>query len=165
MSLIQDLVLEIEQEHAGTRKMLERVPADKFDWRPHEKSMTLKALATHIANLSRMVGLIATTDSVDLADGSMKAPEITSAEDLVKLSDRGAEESVEALKTKKEEDLRGEWTMKFGDRIIMKMPKAQAMRAMGMSHLYHHRAQLGMYLRLLDVPIPGMYGPSADDKA
>ena len=165
MTLIQDLVAEIEHEHAGTKKMLERIPADKFEWRPHEKSMTLKSLATHIANLSRMAGIIATTDSLDLADGTLKAPEIASAADLVALSDKGTAESVNALKGKKDEDLRGDWTMKFGDKVIMQLPKAQAIRSMGMNHLYHHRAQLGVYLRLLDVPIPGLYGPSADERA
>ncbi len=165
MTLIQDLVAEIEHEHAGTRKILERIPEDKFEWRPHEKSMTLKSLATHVAMLSRMAGIIATTELLDLADGALKAPEIVSAKELVSLSDKGTEESVMALKTKEDADLRGEWTMRFGDRVIMQLPKAQAIRSMGLNHLYHHRAQLGVYLRLLDVPIPGLYGPSADERA
>ncbi len=164
MTLTKALISEIEHEAANTKKMLERVPADKFDWQPHPKSMTLKQLATHIANLSGMTGKIITTKNLDLADSSIKKPEINSTQDLLKELEEGTSQTLNALKSVKDEDLNENWIMRRGDHIIINIPKAAAIRNMGLSHLYHHRAQLGVYLRLLDVPVPGMYGPSSDDK-
>ncbi len=165
MSLTQMLISEIEHESANTKKMLECVPADKFDWRPHEKSMTLKQLAAHVADLSGRISQIITTEYLDLADSSIKKPEINNTQDLVKELEDGTKQSLDALKSVSDDDLEVNWIMKRGEHIIINMPKAAAIRSMGLNHLYHHRAQLGMYLRLLDVPIPGMYGPSADDRA
>lgn len=165
MSLTNAIISEIEQEAVSTQKMLERVPADKFDWRPSEKSMTLKQLASHIADLSGMTGTIASTKYLDFAERASQKQEINTTEDLLKAARAGTKKSVEALKAIRDEDLNQDWIMRRGEHIIAEMPKAAIIRRMGMNHLYHHRAQLGVYLRLLNVPVPGMYGPSADDKA
>lgn len=164
MSLTQSLIQEIKHESASTRKMLERVPADKFDWRPHEKSMSLKSLATHVADLAGMTGIAASKDYLDFMEDNGAKPQINSTEDLVAHFDALNNNTIEILKELKDEDLNKEWTMRAGDHIIMQAPKKVAIRSMGLNHLYHHRAQLGVYLRLLDIPIPGMYGPSADEK-
>ncbi|MFZ2864476.1 MAG: DinB family protein [Ignavibacteriaceae bacterium] len=164
MLLTKLLIEEIEQEAINTKKMLERVPAEKFDWRPHEKSMTLKQLAVHIANLSKRPAQVITTKYLDLADSSIKKPEINNTTDLIKEFEEGTSQSIDALKSVSDDDLNVNWIMRRGEHIIINMPKAAAIRNMGLSHLYHHRAQLGVYLRLLDIPVPGMYGQSADDK-
>lgn len=163
MSLIQALISEIENESKGTRKTLERVPNDKMDWSPHEKSMSMKALASHIANLGSITAIIANTSLFDFAALKEPLPEFDTAEDLVKAFDKGTQDSIEALKALKDEDLAEKWVMRAGDHLIMNQPKAVAIRIMALNHLYHHRAQLGVYLRLLDIPVPGVYGPSADD--
>lgn len=164
MLLTKLLIEEIEQEAINTKKMLERVPAEKFDWRPHQKSMTLKQLAVHIANLSKRPAQVITTKYLDLADSSIKKPEINNTTDLIKEFEEGTSQSIDALKSVSDDDLNVNWIMRRGEHIIINMPKAAAIRNMGLSHLYHHRAQLGVYLRLLDIPVPGMYGQSADDK-
>lgn len=163
MSLIHALISEIEHEASNTKKMLERVPADKFDWRPHEKSFTLKQLSAHLANLSGWAGFVMNTPFLDFADNTLKRPEIKSTEDLLNEHENGIKESVGALKASQDEDLNESWVLKNGEHIILDMPKSAVIRSMAMNHIYHHRAQLGVYLRLLDVPVPGMYGPSADD--
>ncbi|MCZ2223164.1 MAG: DinB family protein [Chitinophagales bacterium] len=164
MSLTKALITEIQHESVSTKKMLERVPAEKFDWRPHAKSMTLKQLATHIANLSGWVSLIIKTDYLDFLEGTLKRPEINTTEDLVKENQSGTEQTIEALQSAKDEDLLNQnWTLRKGEHVIMEMTKAAFIRSMALNHLYHHRAQLSVYLRLLDIPIPGMYGPSADE--
>lgn len=164
MLLTKLLIEEIEQEAINTKKMLERVPAEKFDWRPHQKSMTLKQLAVHIANLSKRPAQVITTQYLDLADSSIKKPEINNPTDLIKEFEEGTSQSIDALKSVSDDDLNVNWIMRRGEHIIINMPKAAVIRNMGLSHLYHHRAQLGVYLRLLDIPVPGMYGQSADDK-
>ncbi len=161
---LPDLILEeVEQEFDNTRKILERVPADKFDWKPHDKSMSLKTLATHIAALASFTGMMLTSDELDFATASW--PEVNSTEDVLGLHDKGAENTKKALQKATEGDFDKEFVFRNGNQIIMKMPIRQFIRKMALSHIYHHRAQLGVYLRLLDVPIPGMYGPSADDEA
>lgn len=162
MSLTQDLIREIEHEAQNTRKMLALVPKEKFDWKPHEKSMSLKSLSKHIADLAGMAGAAAGLDELDLASGEKK--EFNSTEDLVKHFESGTENTISTLKSIQDEDLKKDWTLRYGEHVIMTAPKAQAIRKMGLNHMYHHRAQLGVYLRMLNIPIPGMYGPSADER-
>ncbi|MDT3695660.1 MAG: DinB family protein [Ignavibacterium sp.] len=164
MFLTKILIEEIQQEAVNTKKMLGRVPAEKFEWRPHEKSMTLKQLAVHTANLSRRPAQIITTKYLDMADSSIKKPEVNSTQDLLKEFEEGTSQSIDALTSVSDDDLNVNWIMRRGEHIIIDTSKAAAIRNMGLSHLYHHRAQLSVYLRLLDVPVPGMYGQSADDK-
>lgn len=162
MNITQSLLSEIKREVVSTKKTLERIPNDKFDWRPHKKSNSLKKLATHLAQLAEMPGNIINTTEVNLAD-SPAAPSVNSAEDLIQIFDKGTQQTIAALKASKDEDLQKTWTLRYGDHIIIEAPKIEAMRIMGLSHVYHHRAQLGVYLRLLDIPVPATYGPSADE--
>jgi len=163
MSLAHLFIAEITHEASNTQKMLERVPAGKFGWKPHEKSMTLKHLSAHIANLSGWAGFVADTEYLDLADNNLPIPEINNTEDLLQLLRRNVAASVQALESKSDKQLSEPWILRNGARIILEMPKAAVIRGMCMSHIYHHRGQLSVYLRLLDVPVPGMYGPSIDD--
>lgn len=165
MSITQALIKEIEQESKSTRSLLERIPADKYDWKPHEKSMSMKSLAKHIADLAGMTAAAVKTEFLDFMESNGPKVEINSNEDLLNHFDQGTKATLDALNSINDANLDEIWTMRAGDHIIMEAPRKAAIRSMGLNHLYHHRAQLGVYLRLLDVSIPGMYGPSADDRA
>lgn len=162
MSLTKSLIAEFEHESAGTKRILERIPKEKFDWRPHAKSRTLKELASHVAGLSAWPGVILKSDTLDLT--TIKSAEINSTEDLVNELNRNVQHSLDTLKTAKDEDFQGKWTLKSGDHVVLEVPKSVGIRSVALNHMYHHRAQLSVYLRLLDIPVPGMYGPSADEK-
>ena len=164
MSLKQALIDEIEREAVSTGKMLERIPEDKFDWSPHARSMAMKALAVHIVGIAAYTDVIATTDYLDIGERRPPQPEINTTQDIVDAFESATQKSLDALHTLSEEALGEEWIMRFGERIILRASKATAMRTMAMNHMYHHRAQLGGYLRLLDIPVPGMYGPSKDER-
>ncbi len=157
---------EFDREMATTRKMLERVPFEKFDWAPHAKSMPLGRLAKHIAALPGMAAIILGTESHSFG-GPGKPLEIASAADLVAHFDAKAKEARAALEGTTDEHLAEHWEMTFksGDveRKTFEGPRALAFRALFIDHLIHHRAQLGVYLRLNDIAIPGSYGPSADE--
>lgn len=164
MSQLQALVTEIQQEGENSKKILERIPEDKFDWKPHEKSMRLKSLATHIAQLAGWPGLVVTTEELDFQKGGLNTPEINSTEDLIRYLEAGVQASIEALQNTTVEALNENWILRSGDQVIFEMPKIAVIRGMSMNHLIHHRGQLSVYLRLLDIPVRGMYGPSADEK-
>jgi uncharacterized damage-inducible protein DinB len=162
MSIRDALIPEYEMELKNTRKILERVPFEKADWRPHEKSMSLGRLATHIAEIPFFMSNGISESEMDFAkDGFRNKP--ASKEELMKLFDDHSSKAMEALRNASDETLLGNWTMRNGDRVYFTLPKVIAARNLAMNHLYHHRGQLSVYLRLLDVPVPGMYGPSADD--
>lgn len=164
MSLAHSLIIELEHEVASTQKILACVPAEKFDWKPHAKSMSLKQLSAHVANLTSWTDIIINSDYLDFAEGKFQQPTINSTQDLLNELQAGAQKSIAALKSVKEEDLiQKEWILKNGDTILLKLTKIGFIRSMALNHLYHHRGQLSVYLRLLDVAIPGMYGPSADE--
>lgn len=164
MLLKDGLIKEFQQETANTRKMLERVPAEHFGWQPHEKSMTLGRLAVHVAELSGWITMTINQDELDFAKWDYKPLQPTTTDDILKLHDKNVEEALIALNNVSEEDLMKMWTLRRGDHVILELPKAGILRGMCNNHLYHHRGQLSVYLRLLDVPIPGLYGPSADDR-
>ncbi|GMV53834.1 MAG: DinB family protein [Chlorobi bacterium] len=166
MSVIETLISEIEYEAVGTVKILEGIPEDKFDWKPHAKSMSVYGLARHIARLAAWPGVIASTDSLDLAAGGSASQEDRTKADIISEFNKGTEKSIVSLKSSTAEQLaNSSWTLRSGDHVIFTLPKLSVIRSMGMNHVYHHRAQLGVYLRLLDVPVPGLYGPSADERA
>jgi uncharacterized damage-inducible protein DinB len=162
MSQIKQLLKEMEQEAKTTRKMLERVPDDKFQWKPHEKSMTIQRLATHIAELPTWVSMTLTTDELDFANNSYKPVTINNTRELLDHFERSLKDGRSHLMDAKEDQLEQKWTLRNGDTIYNTSSKAEVIR-MTYSQIVHHRAQLGVYLRLLDIPIPGSYGPSADD--
>jgi uncharacterized damage-inducible protein DinB len=142
--------------------MLQRVPPGKFNWQPHPKSMTLVRLATHVAELPGWVSMALSTDELDFAKGDYKPEVINSTEELLSYFEKNLAEGKASLENAKEEDLLPNWTLRNGDQVYSVRPKHEVIR-MAYCQTVHHRAQLGVYLRLLDIPIPGSYGPSADE--
>lgn len=160
--MIQMLLKEMDHEAVTTRKMLERVPDDKYDWKPHEKSMTIRQLATHIADLPSWVTVALTTDELDFATSPYNPEVINKTADLLKYLEKSLADGREHLSKATEEDLEPKWTLRVGDKILSVSTKGEVIR-MTYNQIVHHRAQLGVYLRLLNIPIPGSYGPSADE--
>ena len=166
MAIAEALLPEFDQEAAGVRRTLERVPADKFEWRPHEKSGTMIWLAGHLANLPQWATLTMAADELDLAPGGEQMPlppTPASVEDLVATFDRHAAEARAAIAAASDADFMKSWSLLNNGTVLMTLPKAAVIRSFVMNHLIHHRAQLGVYLRLNDVPVPSIYGPSADE--
>lgn len=161
--LNQALLLELKHEAASTRKILERVPTDKWDWKPHDRSMTLGRLASHMATIPDYMTLTLTTDELDFAEGTYRPATPTSTETLLDVFNASYEKALQTLEGTNDETLQGMWSLKNGGHTIFTLPRMAALRSFVMNHLIHHRGQLSVYLRLLDVPVPGMYGPSADD--
>jgi uncharacterized damage-inducible protein DinB len=162
MSIIAMLEKEMEQEAQTTRKMLSRIPDDKYDWQPHPKSMPMRHLAVHLAELPTWVSMGLQTDGIDFATIDFTPTPVTSTADVLNLFEKSLAEGKAALSKATEADLEPTWTMRNGETIISTDTKGDVIR-MAYSQTVHHRAQLGVYLRLLDVPIPGSYGPSADE--
>lgn len=162
MSQIQMLLKEMEQEAATTRKMLERIPEDKFDWQPHPKSMSIRRLATHIAEIPTWVPMALNTSELDFSAGNYQPTLVNNREELMNIFEKSLTEGKAGLTNANEEQLKDSWTMRDGDNIFFTATKGEVIR-MSYSQIVHHRAQMGVYLRLLDVPIPGSYGPSADE--
>ncbi len=164
MALKDGLIAELKHEASMTRKMLERVPASSFGWKPHEKSMTLGRLATHIAELLHWVTDIVNFDDYDFAARPFSSYTAASAEELVAIHDEKVSTAVADLASSDNELFDKHWIVRRGEQVFYDLPKKVAIRSWAYNHLYHHRGQLSVYLRLLDVPVPGMYGPSADEK-
>ncbi len=162
MIMINTFLKELEQEAQTTRKMLSRIPDDKLGWKPHEKSMDIKSLATHIAELPSWVVMALTTDELDFAATPYTQADIKKTSDLLDLLERSLAAAKAHLEKAKDEDLLPNWTLRTGDKIHLVSTKGEVIR-MAFSQIIHHRAQLGVYLRLLNIPIPGSYGPSADE--
>lgn len=154
---------DVSQELASTRRILERVPEEHWNWRPHEKSMGLGELATHVTNLLFWQVTILRDSAFDLAAGPQRREAQSGPQALLEEYDRRVGELQDALSATDEEALGEEWTLRRGDHVMFRVPRAVALRSFGLSHMIHHRGQLGVYLRLLDVPVPGIYGPTADE--
>jgi uncharacterized damage-inducible protein DinB len=168
MKLNESLLPEFDHEMANTRKTLERIPTDKLDWRPHEKSMTLRNLATHLANLPSWTALAINEDTFDLAPPGAPlppTPPVNSAEEAVEVFDKNIAAARAALASASDEQLLKPWTLLHGGKTVFTMPKMDVLRGFVMNHSIHHRAQLGVYLRLNDVAVPSIYGPSADESS
>ena len=163
MSLCEPLAAELRQEAATTRKMLERVPEDKFDWKPHEKSMPLGRLAGHIAELPSLITPALTQDELDFNTAGFKPFVPTSVAGLLERFDQTVAGAVELLKNQTDERMNDKWRLRSGDTIIFESPRATVVRTMALNHVVHHHGQLSVYLRLLDVPLPSVYGPTADE--
>lgn len=163
MTLNQGLINELQLEAANTRKMLERVPADKFDWKPHEKSMTLRRLATHVAELAGWAEFVVNADELDFDQMGARPDPVTTTQELLDAHEQAVTKSVAALQAASEEQLYKVWTLRKGTHVIFQLPKVAVLRGVCYNHTYHHRGQLSVFLRLLDVKVPGMYGPSGDD--
>ncbi|MBE7172993.1 MAG: DinB family protein [Williamsia sp.] len=162
MNIIPLLVKEFEQEAATTRKMLALVPTDKFDWKPHPKSMSIKQLTVHLAEIPSWPAMMFATDGLDFASSPYQPKQAENADGLLKLLEESIQASLDAFGKAKEEDLLPIWTLRNGEHILAEMTKYEAIRH-SFSQTTHHRAQFGVFLRLLNIPIPGSYGPSADE--
>jgi uncharacterized damage-inducible protein DinB len=164
MSMTAAMLQEFENEAKTTRRVLERVPPDKLTWRPHPKSMSLGELALHVA---MSPGYIAENwacqDSLELGKGGSKPPEPTSTQEIVAAHDEGVIRTKNALAKIGDTGLSEPWTATMNGATVFNMPKAVLIRSLVMNHTFHHRGQLSVYLRLLDVPVPSIYGPSADE--
>jgi len=158
-----EILQEVSQEAATTRRVLERVPADKLTWKPHTRSMSLGQLAMHVALSPGMITQWAVEDAFNF-DGPMEdAPQPPSTDAILEAHDEGLEQVSSALAAIGDAGLGKTWQMTAGGNTIMSMPKGSLIRTLTLNHLYHHRGQLSVYLRLLDVPVPSIYGPSADE--
>jgi len=162
MSTIASLLKEMDQEAQTTRKMLERVPTAYFGWQPHRKSMTIGRLATHIAELPGWVTMAVKTDELDFANNPYQQEEVYNTQGLLDYFERTLVDGRRHLADATDEILAGSWTLRNGADIYQVATKGEIVR-MAYCQIVHHRAQLGVFLRLLDIPIPGSYGPSADE--
>jgi uncharacterized damage-inducible protein DinB len=162
MAIVDALLPEFDHEMTITRKVLERVPDDRWDWKPHPKSSSLGALATHVATIPMWGEVALTRDEIDLGgDARQNLP--TDRAGVLAMFDRHAAGTRAALTGRTDGELMAQWSLKISGKTIFTMPKAVVWRSFVMSHVIHHRAQLAVYLRLLDQPVPSMYGPSADE--
>ena len=166
MGLAQSILPEFDHEMANTRKSLERVPDDRLDWQPHAKSMTLRRLATHIGNLPHWGVMTLQQDSFDMAPPGEEAPRVEPAESTaaaLETFDKNVGEARAALEGASDEQLFATWTLLSGGQEVFSLPRVAVFRSFVLNHIIHHRAQLGVYLRMNDVPVPPMYGPTADE--
>jgi uncharacterized damage-inducible protein DinB len=161
MAMIHGLLAELEQEAGTTRRVLERVPGDQLNWRPHPKSMTLGQLALHVATVPGGVAEIATQSPFQVPE--FTRPSATSAAELVPALDSSVARARELLGALDDAALAAPWKLMNGNREVMTIPRAAVLRSIMLNHWYHHRGQLSVYLRQLGVPLPSIYGPSADE--
>lgn len=159
LTLLSD---EMAKEAQTTRKMLARVPSEHFAWQPHAKSMTLKSLATHVAELPEWVAMGITTDGLDFAQNPYTPVDVASTGELLDYFEENIARGLQALRDADAGALSEDWILRNGDTVYQHYNRYEVIR-MTFSQIVHHRAQLGVYLRLLDIPIPGSYGPSADE--
>jgi uncharacterized damage-inducible protein DinB len=164
MKLIDSLILEFEHEAQTTRKHLERLPADKLEWRPHEKSFTAGGLASHIVECIGWTDAIFNLDEFGFDPATYRPYEATSVADLLKTFESNVRKGKQALTEASEATLEQPWRLKVADRLLFERPRAAVLRDFVLSHVIHHRGQFSVYLRLLNVPVPGSYGPSADEQ-
>jgi uncharacterized damage-inducible protein DinB len=164
MTLAQSFLAELKHESTATKKMFERLPFDKSEYKPHEKSMALLRLATHIAEMPLWLAMTITTDGMDITTTDYKPYVPKNNEDLLNFFDENLKKVEDILNNCSDEEMLKSWTMKSGDNVIFSMPKVSVIRGMIMNHSAHHRGQLSVYFRLLDIPVPGTYGPTADEK-
>jgi uncharacterized damage-inducible protein DinB len=162
--LSQAMLAELQHESAQTKKMLSRVPLEQFSWKPHDKSMNLANLASHVAETVYWITVILSTDDFDFSRDKYHHTDATSPEHLMEIFEKDYQSAIESLKNASPEELMKPWSMSNGGKVLMTMPKAAAIRTIALNHIVHHRGQLSVYLRLLGIPVPGMYGPSADER-
>jgi uncharacterized damage-inducible protein DinB len=168
MSISASLLPEFDMEMANTRKALERVPDDKLDWKPHQKSMSMGGLATHLANLPIWTVFTVNQDSLDLeppGGGSFRVEEKRSRREILEDFDKNVAAARDAVAGASDEELLKPWSLLKGGVTLMTLPKIAVLRSFVMNHVIHHRGQFTVYLRLNDVPVPSIYGPSADEGA
>jgi uncharacterized damage-inducible protein DinB len=163
MTIAEVLLLDFDTEIANTRRTLERVPENDPQWKPHEKSMPIGRLALHTARLPEFCSRILSTEEFKIDGEKMPDWRFESTSQLLAELDRSATEARSKLAASSDDDLRVNWKLVFGGKVVINAPRMTLYRGLFLNHLVHHRAQLGVYLRLLNIPVPGIYGPSADE--
>ncbi len=158
---VESILAEFREEIPATRRLLERVPADKLTWKPHPKSRSLGELAMHVAGIMGMAEKIASSD--EFSPSSVPPPAPTSAQEILAAFEKNVRASEEALGKLSEQALMGDWRFIFRGKELFRKPRIAGLRTNVLNHLYHHRGQLSVYLRLLEVPVPVVYGPTADE--
>ena len=165
MAISHALLPEFDHEMANTRKTIERVPDDKFAWKPHEKSFAMGALASHLSNIPSWAGVTINMDEFDMSPAGqpLKSTELRSTAEVLAQFDKNVTEARAAIEGASDAHLFGIWTLLANGNKVVAMPRVACLRSFVMNHIIHHRAQLGVYLRLNDIPVPSIYGPSADE--
>ncbi len=165
MPIKEALLPEFDREMATTRRLIERVPFAEAQWKPHAKSMTLGELSAHLAEIPGWVSNIVDVPVVDLAANPHHAkPVYASTAELLSAFDRNAAKARAAIASKSDAEMMESWSLKNGDAVLLTLPKAGVVRSLLLNHMIHHRGQLSVYIRLKDVAVPSIYGPSADDR-
>ena len=159
----QLLYPDLHQELAATRRMLERVPDDKLDFKPHDKSMTLGQLADHLSDLPAFARTMLTTSELDFATRKYEPKKFTASTERLAMFDQLSGEFAKSIEGADWQALNETWVLRMGEHVILNDQKAKLLRTLGLSHMAHHRAQLSVYLRLVGIAVPGTYGPSADE--
>lgn len=157
------LASELEHEAVATRAVLERCPADKFDYKPHEKSMTMGRLAVHVAEMVNWAEVTCTTTELDFGGQPFEPFQPKTTRDLLDYFEKNLNGAINALKNASDSAMMEPWTLKNGEQVYFTMPRIQTLRGMVFNHIWHHRGQLSVYLRLNDISVPSIYGPSADE--
>lgn len=163
MTMSQTLLPEFDNEMKITRRALERIPDDKFDWKPHTKSMTLGKLAGHLAELPGFAAAIVKMDAINFDKGDYKPAVVNNRAEVLAHFDKCVADAREAIAGATDDHLRQPWKLIYQEKALFDAPRAAALRGMMMNHVIHHRGQLTVYLRLNDVAVPSIYGPSADE--
>jgi uncharacterized damage-inducible protein DinB len=164
MSIAEVLLLDYDIEIENTRRLLERIPEDNPQWKPHDKSMPVGRLAVHVARLPDFAATILTTDGLNLGAAKFPALVFENREKLLSTLEESSAKCRLALESATDEQLNTHWQLTWGDKVVKEGSRALLYRTMFLNHLVHHRAQLTVYLRLNEVPVPGLYGPSADEQ-
>jgi len=165
MNLIDPIIAEFEYEYISTRKMLERLPSESFSWKPHEKSMSLGRLAGHISEIFKWILPVINSKELNFATEKYEPFTPKSREDLIEALDKSFKKGISEMKGQSDENMLKLWALKAGDHVIFEMPRIGVLRGFVLKHFIHHRGQLSVYMRLLDIPVPSIYGPSADEQA
>lgn len=163
MTIAGAMAMELKHEAIATRSILERLPADKFDWKPHEKSMPLGRLAGHIIEMVGWTGPTIKQDGIDFATMNFEPKVYATTAEMLEDFDKNLAESLSILSNVEDSEMFKTWFMRNGETLYFEMPKAAVMRSFVLSHIIHHRGQLSVFIRLLDIPVPSIYGPSADE--
>jgi uncharacterized damage-inducible protein DinB len=161
MAIVDSILMEIEQESKVTQRVLDRVPGDKLTWKPHSKSYSLGQLAMHLAGGQGRLAEILSKDTHEI--GNITQPQPDSKKEILEAFSQGTATALGTLKKLDDSQLMAIWTLTKSGKVLLSAPRIGVIRSILMNHFYHHRGQLSVYLRLLDVPVPSIYGPSADE--
>jgi uncharacterized damage-inducible protein DinB len=164
MTMTDAVLPEYDHEMGTTRKLLERLPQERFGWKPHDKSMSLGRLATHLAEMPAWGSTVLNQDVFDMSPDSYVPREEATRADVLKLFDNNVAAARALFASKSDAELMASWTFKSNGQVMFSMPKIAVIRSMVLNHMVHHRGQLSVYLRMQNVPLPAMYGPSADEQ-